>query len=528
MKQKENLIYKIIIFLSFVSLNLLLLCNDGGLNINLFIVFLCLFVAIYLSFFKYKNMFSNKRNVIYAIFISCYLCKFFVHYCSSNNILLKIVKYVSINESYFSYLKYIVGIFSIPAITYVVLLLYEYIFPKIKLFYKSMSKIEKKFLLITLIISFFASFIICNLTNVFYLDNIKVYDIIYTSDSGYLYNEDVFININMPENDLRQPLFGVFAIPFALIAHFIGDNFILAPNGYAIMLTIIQHLCISISLVLISRMMKLNGDKQKLFFLFAYSCFSRLLFGLVIEQYVFAMFYLILAIYIYINNYEEINYMYVPAVGSLITTGVIFPTITKYKNLKTWIKNVFKCFIAFMSISIVTGRVYEILMLKTKLTDLMRFSGKEVLFSDKIMQFINFISSIFIAPSSQIIENNGFYLYHLAETNNLNFFGIIFLILTVLGFILNKKDKFNIISMCWIVFSFIVLCVIGWGTIENGLILYSLYFDWAYISLIYMFALKLFKGNRTFKVFIIFISLTLFCINIYEFANILQFGLKYY
>lgn len=528
MKQNENLIYKIIIFLSFMCLNLLLLSNSSGLKISAVIIILCLFVSSYISFFKYKHMLKNKKIVILAIFISSYLCKFFIQYCWSNNIIFKILKYFSINESFFSYLRYIIGILSIPAITYVVLLCIEYIFPRIRLFYRKMTKLEKNFLLITLIISFLGSFIISNLTNIFYLDNIKVYDIIYTSDSGYLYNEDVFMNINMAENDLRQPLFGVFAIPFSFVAHFIGDNFILGSNGYAIMLITIQYLCISISLILISRMMKLKGDKQKLFFLFSYSCFSRLLFGLVIEQYVFAMFYLILTIYVYVNDYEEINYAYIPAVGSLITTGIVFPVITKFKNFKYWIKNVFKCFIVFMSIAIITGRVYEILMIRIKIIDLMRFSGKEILFSDKILQFINFISSMFVAPSSHIVENNGFYSYHLIEVTKINFIGVILLILSILGFVLNKKNKFSIMSLCWIVFSFIILCVVGWGTMENGLILYSLYFDWAYISLIYMFLLRLFKNKNIFKWIIIFVSLILFCINIYEIINIVYFGLIYY
>ena len=181
-----------------------------------------------------------------------------------------------------------------------------------------------------------------------------------------------------------------------------------------------------------------------------------------------------------------------------------------------------------MCTAIISGRIYELLILKRRLTWLMGFSGKELVFSDKLLQFINFISSIFIAPISNIVVDNGFHAYRLTEVSNVNIFGIILLIIALLGFILNKKTKFSIISMCWIIFSFIVLCVIGWGTAENGLILYSLYFDWAFISLIYMFILKVFNKKTSYKFVIITLSVLMFFINIYEIINIIQFGLQYY
>lgn len=45
-----------------------------------------------------------------------------------------------------------------------------------------------------------------------------------------------------------------------------------------------------------------------------------------------------------INKKDEINNAYIAAVGTLSTSVVLFPLITKYDNFKNWFKKVFECF----------------------------------------------------------------------------------------------------------------------------------------------------------------------------------------
>ena len=75
--------------------------------------------------------------------------------------------------------------------------------------------------------------------------------------------------------------------------------------------------------------------------------------------------------------------------------------------------------------------------------------------------------------------------------------GIVILILCVTGLavVLRNREpvdeydrnrrKLAIISAIWCVFSFLVLCLVGYGTNENGLTLYILYFGWSFFLLLY-------------------------------------------
>ena len=68
----------------------------------------------------------------------------------------------------------------------------------------------------------------------------------------------------------------------------------------------------------------------------------------------------------------------------------------------------------------------------------------------------------------------------------------------------------------------------GYGTKENGTNLYSFYFGWAFISLVYMFIDKLIKSDKLKNALVVMICLFLLFVNIPEFLNIIMFGISYY
>ena len=43
-------------------------------------------------------------------------------------------------------------------------------------------------------------------------------------------------------------------------------------------------------------------------------------------------------------------------------------------------------------------------------------------------------------------------------------------------------DFFSKICFAWVLFSVVLLAIVGYGASENGFILYSYYFSWAFIS----------------------------------------------
>jgi len=85
------------------------------------------------------------------------------------------------------------------------------------------------------------------------------------------------------------------------------------------------------------------------------------------------------------------------------------------------------------------------------------------------------------------------------------------------------------VCLCWLLFSVILLLIIGYGTDENGLILYSLYFMWAFLSLMVLLINKLFKKIPfiEYGIYINAIGYMLYC-NIQTMIDIFNFGVKHY
>ena len=248
------------------------------------------------------------------------------------------------------------------------------------------------------------------------------------------------------------------------------------------------------------------------------------------EQYIIGLFYLILTIYLFYECKNEVNYMYLGAVSTLLTSGILFPFISRFKNWKYWLKNIFKCFIAFAGLVIIFGQLSQVFDIADNMKNLMSFSGEKLEFTDRIMQYLAFVKSIFIAaPANFMLDAVGhFPSYRLYSVVGYSFVGIFILLLCLISVILNRKNKIAIVSGLWILFSFILLCVVGWGTAENGLILYSLYFSWAFIVLLYLLIDKVIKNTKIKCLVVIFACLFLCVINIPEYINIVEFVIEYY
>ena len=106
---------------------------------------------------------------------------------------------------------------------------------KIHDYYLSMDKIEKWYLFITLSISIILIPIIYSLTNVFYYPTtvsgtVNGFEGIFGADTGNLLETNAFGNINAPENDVRQMLFGLFALPFSVLSYIISKIFFFIPH----------------------------------------------------------------------------------------------------------------------------------------------------------------------------------------------------------------------------------------------------------------------------------------------------------
>ncbi len=526
-------------FLFVISIPFLtiILCGNYDLSYIKFLLFISFLSGIFISkMILNDNFFSkiNKKYLVIAILFGLYGITFLARYSDSGVIFFRnlLNNFFAISLNVDS-IKIIVSFASLPSI---ILLSYYFINKVIHFIvkeYHDLTKIEKVFMLLVVIIGFCFITLLYNKTDAFYYphynhDKLIIYDVIYTSDSGALIQNNAFMNIGMSENDIRQPLFGLFAFPFALIANFASNFLGLIPNSYYILFGTLQMFLIALSFVFIEKMLNLSDKNKILFLIIALFSYSFLLFSIVIEQYAIAFFYLILTIYCGYKNKYKINYTYIGAVSTLLTSGIVFPFISKFKNLKNWFLNVSKCFMVFILMMITTGQILLVFDLKNKINSLMVFSGVELTFVDKFQQFLYFVRSCFIAPSGQIVSIDGSLCYYLIDINFFSIIGSLILFICVISFIINRKNRMALIAFLWVIFSFLILCLFGWGTQENGLILYSLYFGWAYIILVYLFIDKIVKNLKLKYFVIIILCFIMLIINFNEFYNMIKFCIEYY
>ena len=212
----------------------------------------------------------------------------------------------------------------------------------------------------------------------------------------------------------------------------------------------------------------------------------------------------------------------------MLTSGIVFPLISEIKNFKKYVIDAFKCLGVFLSVLTIGGQFPQLFLMLNNFNSLTSSFAKKVGFVDKFYQFINFVKGIIIAPKGKIMEVLNHPSYQLVEVKNIMIVGVVILLIVILGYILNKKNKFANFCILWVIFSAVLLLLIGWGTAENGLILYSLYFAFAYLSLFFLFFRSIIKNDKIFGIFIILMSLIILMCNIPELINILSFGIRNY
>lgn len=479
----------------------------------------------------------NIYQFLFSLYIALFSVKNWIYYCDEKSNLAIVsnlfIKFFNIHLNGL-YSSLIIGCLALPFTIFLIYLFIARVLPIVKQFFMSFTKCEKIYFIVTLTFATILTVSISFFTTAFFKpysnSYVQAYDVIYTTDTGSLASGDAFFNVSFVENDIRQPLFGVFSLPFSIPAKILGDVAFFIPNnyGYEVFLVICQFLLLTVTTIMLGRLLKLNDDIKKYLYIFVSFSFPYLLFGLIVEQYVIGLFYLILAIYYYFNNKQKINYFYVPAVGTLVTSGVIFPLLTKIKNFKLWIKSAFLCLGLFLLILTISGQFSQLLVGPARFLNLTESFSGTVTLADKFYQFTYFVKGLFLANNGVITDVFYHKSYQLVNFNHVSYIGIFILFLSVLSFVLNFKNNMAKFSFFWVIFSIIILLILGWGTSENGLILYSLYFAFAYFILYFLFLQRLFKNIKLFKLSVL-ASVIIMCIfNFANFIEILKFAVTYY
>ena len=510
-------------------------------SIGDFIGFLIAFGMILLLSSLISNIFQKmmKKNIYILFFfflISIGVCiengSMFYKYWNRSEVINLISNFHSFQHNPIKIVTVILIVVSIYFVAIIIDVILNYIIESLE-----KSKILSNTSIIELIsyILIFSIFVITmfyifNLTQAFYgTDN--MYNVIYTSDSPALVKEKVYAYLKHNENDLRQPLFAIFSAPFTGFVYLINRIFHTSATINAFLINVCQLALIFLANILLANLLQLNRIKRIIFVFFVSCTYTSLLFSVMMEQYIFAYFWLIFVIF-EIMVYSRPSFISMnAAIGTLITSASIFVSSKQKKeSVFHFIKELILTGVDFLILLLLFDRFDIIYNIKEKIIQLSGFSGEHITFQNKLAQFTYFIHDLFIGPNTATritTENN----WHLAPIGDYSIIGIGILVIVLISVLINYRDKMSLIAGFWVFFSVVMLLILGWGTQENGLILYALYFGWAYFVLVYRFVEKFAKIFRISFIVPIVFGIAIFVLlykNVPAMMDMIKFAVQVY
>ncbi len=400
-----------------------------------------------------------------------------------------------------------VALVSLPMVYGCMVCMADFLWQRWRRFWEKTDFPEQMFLLCAMVVFATLIFFTYTCTEAFYGAHLNGYwynfDLIYSADSGYLVHQDVFRNVGAGQNDLRQPLYGLFSMPFAQVAWLLSRLLFFLDNSYILVLQIIQMGLYLVAAVMIARMLALGGAEKLLFLTLLCVSYPVLIFSLTAEQYLMAVFWLVLMIDAREDKAQG-SVGFIAATGSMLTTGILFPVVTWDKKFSVFVKNTVRLCGAFFAVMILSGRLTTFLDVGTYIEGYGYYAGGGVTPVQKLQQFVNFAGSAFLAPESRVdFETYQHVSWQMVQVDSWRPMGIVVLLGAMLGVLLTRKERFSKICGGWMAFSLLLLGIVGWGTIDNGLMLYSLYFGWAYVAMCFRLLDHVLHGVRPLKLLVL-------------------------
>ena len=331
---------------------------------------------------------------------------------------------------------------------------------------------------------------------------------------------------------LTRLFYPLVNLPFAMAARALGRILFFIPLAYLYFLQLFHIGLMACGGILLARICNITGFTKKYFLALYTVSYSFLLFSLPPEQYVLPTFCAVLLMYVCINAPKAKYAVALAAAGTLTTSLAVFPFVTYARKIKAWILNLLKLGGSFVAICVLYGIFPFFNNPERDFLSALRFAGGSI--EEKTLQFINFVGSVFLRPETTLthgIDALGveFVAYVLAPPTSVNWIGILLIVLTIAGFIVNRKHRFAQMSILWSMLAVFVLFIVGWQAIGNEMILSSFYFGWAFFVLVFMFFEKLLEKQKIVKYVIYSVAFVVMAvININGIIDLMQFAIQYY
>ena len=222
-------------------------------------------------------------------------------------------------------------------------------------------------------------------------------DVLFTSDTSNLVRMNAYMSIMHSENDLRQPLFAVFASPFVSIGYAVAFPFsFISPVATPLCMNIVQVLMLVAANLMLAGLLASDSRVRICFVLVFSVTYTSVLFSLMMEQYIVVYFWLIFAIYSAIKKKRADELAVTAAGGTLLTGMALLPLAHDFEekkdiDLRQMAAEMGKCVALFIVLLLSFGRIDVIMNIFGKTKSLSKFAGGES-FWVRIKQYLSFIA----------------------------------------------------------------------------------------------------------------------------------------
>ena len=331
----------------------------------------------------------------------------------------------------------------------------------------------------------------------FYGLNIR-YDVVYTSDSIDHFQKGVLTSLWSEHNCIKQPMFTLFAAPTSGAAFFVGKILDLPTVWCALLVDFSQIALLMCTVFILAKMLRLDSCKRVCFVLLFLSGYTALLFAVMMEQFVVSVFWLVMVLYQISEGKQPHPLVFAAAGGTIVTNLACTPLVSNHaftRNYKAWILDMCRYGAFFVAAWVGSGRIVTLLNLATGVgSELTAFGGASLSLLERIGQYTVFIKNYFLvpeaAPATLTLNDLTWESWQLMPAKGLNLAGVIIFVLALLSVWVNREKRSSLLAGCWILFSAFALGCLGWGSVENGMLLYSLYFGWPFATLLFQLVEK--------------------------------------
>lgn len=474
----------------------------------------------------------NRWILVISSYLSVYSAYIFIHHYTS----FFSAKYPDEITTIF-FVK--IGFFAIAGL-WALTVAWQLVFWGVKELYSKLALTRLEKILVVSFVSFFT--LLALAVSVFASNNfvlkLGIVDTIYAMDSSALLRDEIYDNNNTGLNtDIRHPFAQTAGTPMGIVSRVVGQLFHFIPYAQEHALQIFTFLMIALSGVLVARLLTVKTKKVNVAIFVAYVClYSTLIFTLPFEQYVPSVFFMILFVYAVLNgwSYKWTLFPLLVSAGFIITSaaiGVLY--LFNKEPIKQRIGKLVGAAVGYLLVVVATGKILTLFHANRQLGNVDKFANGTTLV-EKLNQFTNFIATTLTKGYHETFFDGSFWKYRTAAlaVEQVNLVGIIILILALIGLYAGRHKVLTWVAGFWATMAFVICVVIGWGSVNNEMALYSFYFGWAYFILVFFgirwilrLAVKSVEQRRN---VIVVLLLVLSLYNLIAFSDILRFTAQHY